>query len=121
MSPASTTAQAPTRFDRETVGTRYIVLPIRTLVDPTNPEDLKQVHALQDAIKVEQPGGPARSRCPTGIKRARRRCATLCSFSAPRCPTSRRRSERKDQVDPVRHLIGTAAAGAAIPTRMRRT
>jgi len=27
---------------------------LRTLVDPNDPEDLKQVHALQDAIKVEQ-------------------------------------------------------------------
>ena len=29
---------------------------IRTLVDPADPADMKQVHALQDAIKVEQQG-----------------------------------------------------------------
>ena len=27
---------------------------VRTLVDPADPKDLDQVHALQDAIKVEQ-------------------------------------------------------------------
>ena len=39
---------------REAVGTRYAVAGIRTLVDPADPKDLAQVHALQDAIKVSQ-------------------------------------------------------------------
>src|SRR6476660_3926740 len=39
---------------KEKVGTRYVATPIRTLVDPANPKDLEQVHALQDAIKVKQ-------------------------------------------------------------------
>jgi hypothetical protein len=46
-------------FTREQVGTRYVLLGVRILVDPTNPEDVKRVHKLQDAIKVNQqsPGG----------------------------------------------------------------
>lgn len=39
---------------RENVGTRYVVTAVRTLVDPNNPEDVKQVHALQDSITVSQ-------------------------------------------------------------------
>ncbi|HEX7924417.1 MAG TPA: DUF1254 domain-containing protein, partial [Bradyrhizobium sp.] len=39
---------------RANVGTRYVVAGIRTLVDPNDPNDLAQVHALQDAIKVDQ-------------------------------------------------------------------
>jgi hypothetical protein len=39
---------------KENVGTRYVVTAVRTLVDPSDPQDLKQVHALQDAIKVSQ-------------------------------------------------------------------
>jgi hypothetical protein len=39
---------------REQIGTRSISVGIRTLVDPADPDDIKQVHALQDAIKVEQ-------------------------------------------------------------------
>ena len=42
-------------FTREQVGTRYVLLGVRILVDPTNPEDVKRVHKLQDAIKVNQP------------------------------------------------------------------
>ena len=63
-------------FTREKIGTRYVSLGVRILVDPTDPKDIKQVHVLQDAITVTQPGGQAASRCPTGIRRARRKCAT---------------------------------------------
>jgi hypothetical protein len=41
-------------FTREQIGTRYVLLLIRTFVDPNDPPDLKNVHALQDAIVVSQ-------------------------------------------------------------------
>jgi hypothetical protein len=41
-------------LDKATVGTRYVAVAIRTLVDPNNPKDIEQVHALQDGIKVVQ-------------------------------------------------------------------
>jgi hypothetical protein len=44
----------PHTFTRNEVGTRYLIVAIRTLVDPTDPEDVEIVHALQDAIKVIQ-------------------------------------------------------------------
>ncbi len=39
---------------KEGVGTRYAVVGIRTLVNPADPNDVSEVHALQDAIKVNQ-------------------------------------------------------------------
>ncbi|MCB1797370.1 MAG: DUF1254 domain-containing protein [Gammaproteobacteria bacterium] len=39
---------------RESVGTRYVLLLFRTFVDPNNPDDVKEAHALQDAIKIRQ-------------------------------------------------------------------
>src|ERR1700742_4577378 len=39
---------------RDNVGTPYVVVAIRTLVDPGSPEDIEQVHKLQDAITVSQ-------------------------------------------------------------------
>jgi hypothetical protein len=41
-------------FTKEMIGTRYAVIAIRTLVNPADPKDVEQVHALQDAIKVSQ-------------------------------------------------------------------
>ena len=39
---------------KDRVGTRYVAVAVRTLVDPADPRDIEQVHALQDAIKVDQ-------------------------------------------------------------------
>src|SRR6266436_3485801 len=39
---------------REMIGTRYAIAVVRFLVDPSNKEDVGQVHALQDAIKLSQ-------------------------------------------------------------------
>ena len=51
-------------FTREEIGTPYVQLGVRILVDPNDPADMKKVHALQHAIKVEQPGGPGRFEAP---------------------------------------------------------
>ena len=41
-------------FTREQIDTRYVVLVVRILVDTANPDDVKWVPNLQDAIKVSQ-------------------------------------------------------------------
>jgi hypothetical protein len=69
---------------RDQVGTRYAGALIRTLVDATLPGDLDQAHVLQDAVKVEQ-RNPGRFEVPTGIKPAKRRCATRYWCSAQQC------------------------------------
>jgi hypothetical protein len=52
---------------REQVGARYVAIAIRTLVDPANPKDIGEVHALQDAIKsASRVSGSSKS--PTGIR-----------------------------------------------------
>jgi hypothetical protein len=44
---------------RGKVGTRYVAVAIRTLVNPADPKDIEQVHALQDGIKVMVWNGPS--------------------------------------------------------------
>jgi hypothetical protein len=39
---------------QEKVGTRYVFVVIRTLVDSEDPEDIKKVNAIQQQLKVEQ-------------------------------------------------------------------
>src|SRR5262249_6350510 len=39
---------------REMIGTRYAGVGVRILVDPSHKNDLQEIHALQDAIKVTQ-------------------------------------------------------------------
>ena len=58
---------------REQIGTRYAVAAIRILVDPNDPKDVAQVKALQDAIKVEQRGGPGKFETPNWDQASRKK------------------------------------------------
>ena len=57
-------APAKRVITKDEIGTRYVLVGVRTLVNPTDPADVEKVHVLQDAIKVEQPGGPGKFDAP---------------------------------------------------------
>jgi hypothetical protein len=101
---------------KEKIGTRYVAAPVRILVDPAVPGDLEAVHKLQDAIRVERqaPGKfevPAWD--PVGQKKVRDALLVLGST----LPDSKRMFGTKDEVDPVRHLIGSALAWGGNPEK----
>ena len=101
---------------RQGVGTRYVAVAVRTLVDPVDPKDVEQVHALQDAIKVAKKA-PASSKSRTGIRSARRRCATRSWCSASTISDFKHAFGAKNEVDPIRHLIGAAAGWGGNPDK----
>ena len=103
-------------FTKEQVGTRYLVLAIRTMVDPGKPGDLDQVHALQDAIQVSQKNVGTFEVPPwdqVSQKKVREAllalAATMNGFTNAFGP--------KDRVDPVRHLVATAAGWGGNPDK----
>jgi hypothetical protein len=104
-------------FTREKIGTRYVTLGVRILIDPADPEDIKQVHALQDAIKVEQPGGPGRFEVPNWDQASQKKVRDALLVLGTTLPDTQRMFGPRDQVDPVRHLIGTAMAYGGNPEK----
>lgn len=99
---------------RALIGTRYAVAAVRTFVDPANPDDVKQVHALQDAIKVEQKQQGTLELPewdPVGQKKVRDALLVLGSTM----PDFKHAFGTRDQVDPIRHLIGTALGWGGNP------
>ena len=103
-------------LDKEKVGTRYVAAAIRTLVDPNDPEDLKQVHALQDAIKVEQ-ASPGMFEVPSWDPASQKKVRDALLVLATTMPDFKKAFGTKDEVDPVRHLIGTAAGWGGNPDK----
>ena len=101
---------------REKVGTRYVCLAIRTFVDPNKPADVTAVHALQDAIKVEQKS-VGKFEVPdwdqASLKQVRDALVALAAANGG--IDSRRMFGPKSEVDPVQHLIGTAAGWGGNP------
>lgn len=104
-------------FTRQAIGTRYVMLGVRTLIDPGKPDDAKQAWALQDAIQVSQAGGPGRFEVPNWDKTSQDAIRTALIALGTNIPDSRRMFGKRDQVDPVRHLVGSAIAWGGIPEK----
>ena len=103
-------------FTRGEVGTRYVFMGLRILIDPANAKDIKEAHALQDAVIVRQKSagrleGPNWD--PVSQKKVRDSLLALNST----LPDLKRAFGARFQVDQVRHLIGTAAAWGGNPDK----
>ena len=73
------------------------------------------MHALQDAIKVEQDGGPGKFEPPSWDAASQKKVRDALLSLAATLPDFRGAFGAKGQVDPVRHLIGSAAAWGGNP------
>ena len=103
-------------YDRNKVGTRYGLIGIRTLVDPNDPKDVEKVHAVQDAVTISQkaPGTFEIPKWdPVSQKKVRDALLVLSSTTAG----FKNAFGAKGQVDPVRHLIATAAGWGGNPDK----
>jgi len=114
--PAVFYGQGEHTLTRDDIGTRYVMVAIRTLVDPNNADDLATVHALQDAIAVRQDdtGSFDVPRWDPVSQQAVR--DALLQLSAT-LPDSKGMFGTKQDTDPVRRLIGSASAWGGNPEK----
>lgn len=106
----------PYTFTRKTVGTRYVLIGVRTMADVRDPADMATAHALQDGITTQQ--------------------AAKGSFDVPDWDHASQQAVHDsllklgaslgdlhgafgmpDKVSPVRHLIGAAMAWGGNPEK----
>jgi hypothetical protein len=100
---------------RDEIGTRYVIAAVRMLVDPNDPKDLEAIHALQDSIKVSQPGGPGTFQIPNWDPASQVKVRDSLLELAATLPDTKGMFGPKGKVDPVRRLIGAAAAWGGNP------
>jgi hypothetical protein len=102
---------------RAAIGTRYAIAVVRFLVDFSNMEDVRQVHALQDAIKFSQER-PGAFEIPhwdeASLKEIK---AALLQLGTTVSDTRRMFGANEHQVDPVKHLIGSAMLWGGNPEK----
>jgi hypothetical protein len=104
-------------YDKEKVGTRYVLIAARTLVDPDDPEDVEAAHAVQDAMQVEQPGGPGAFEAPDWDQVSQKKVREALLVLGSTIPDFKGAFGTQDAVDPIRHLIGTAAGWGGNPEK----
>jgi hypothetical protein len=106
----------PHTLTEKDVGTRYVMVIIRTLVDPNDPKDLHEVHELQDAIKVSQEGA-GKLELPNWDQTSRKEIHDALLVLGKHSGGLNHAFGASDQVDPIKHLIGTAAGWGGNPDR----
>jgi len=102
---------------KEEIGTRYGIVVVRMLVDPANPQDFQEIHALQDALTASQQS-PGTFEIPNWDEASLKKVhAALLQLGETISDTGRMFGAAEHQVDPVRHLVGTALVWGGLPEK----
>jgi hypothetical protein len=92
----------------EMTGTRYAMVVVRFLVDFSDKQEVRQVHSLQDAIKVSQES-PGTFEIPDWDEASLNKVKTaLLQLGTTISDTRRTYGANEKEVDPVKHLIASA-------------
>jgi hypothetical protein len=99
---------------REAIGTRYAMVGIRTLVNPSLTGDLETVHALQDAMTITQ-REHGHFEVPAWDQASQKTVRDALLVLGTGLPDLKGMFGARGQVDPIRHLIGSAMAWGGNP------
>jgi len=102
-------------LSKDRLGTRYVLAALRIYVNADDPKDVEAVGALQDAVKVDQPGGPGAFQIPNWDAVSQVDVRTGLRVLAETLPNARGMFGSRGKVDPVRRLIGTGVAWGGLP------
>jgi hypothetical protein len=104
---------------RDRVGTRYAAVTIRTFADPHRPADVGRASLLQDATRVEQ-AKAGRFEVPAWDSKSQAKIRGALEILGASTEDLTGAFGKKGQVDPLRHLIGTAIAWGGNPPEAAR-
>ncbi|MCE8515022.1 DUF1254 domain-containing protein [Ruegeria pomeroyi] len=102
------------RLDTETFDTDYVAVYLRILVDATDPADMAAVHAIQDQMSIDAASSDPFIVPPYDEENYEGLVRAAVGFY-PYIPDSFRMFGKKEDVDPVRHFIGTAGGWGGLP------
>ena len=103
-------------YDKGKVGTRYVLIGVRTFADPNDPKDLAQVHALQDSVKMSQQGTGTLD-MPVYDPESQKKVRDALLVLGSTMPDFSKAFGSRSEVDPVRHLIGAAMGWGGNPDK----
>lgn len=94
--------------------TPYVIIAIRTLVNPLDPADIEKAFAIQDGIKIEAKSAKPYTHSEydqASYKATYKAVIGLSRFA----PDAKRMFGKKEDVGEVRHLLGTAFGWGGLP------
>lgn len=106
----------PGRYEvtREKVGTRYVVVAVRTLVNPADPADVAAANAVQDKLVLDLTGTGS-FEIPDWDHDSQNKVRAALLTLAQTMPDTNRMYGKRTEVDPLRFVIGAALGWGANP------
>jgi len=101
-------------YTQEDLGTRYMIVIVRTFADVSDPDDQRGAHALQDRIRIEQ-ADAGTLELPNWDEESRLEMMNAINVLAGSLPTTEGFFGEKDRIDPIKHMMGTAYGYAGNP------
>ena len=102
------------KLTMEAFDTPYVSITARTLVDASDPEDVKKVNALQDGLKIDAAAAKPYAHPDYDKERYQTTYDALLVLGRG-VPDAKRTFGKKEDVDPVRHLLATAWGWGGLP------
>ncbi|MEM1439516.1 MAG: DUF1214 domain-containing protein [Pseudomonadota bacterium] len=99
---------------RDDVETRYVAAIVRLFIDANDRRDIAEAHALQDAIRVEQTDA-GQFEAPDWDRESMARIRGQLKQLAATLTSIEGMFGARGEVDPVRHLLGTASGWGGNP------
>jgi hypothetical protein len=98
----------------EKAGTRYVILAIRTFMDPNDEQDMKEAYQLQDAVSFEQ-ADIGKFEVPDWNKEEVEQMRETINMVAATATDSSKMFGKKENLDPVYWLLGAALGWGGLP------
>ena len=98
----------------ENVGTRYVMLTVRTFMDPNDAADVAAAHRLQDAVKVEQADIGVLD-LPNWDQEEVEQTRNAINVVASTITDTSKMFGRKEDLDPVYWMLGAALGWGGLP------
>ncbi len=95
-------------------GTPFVAVVLRVFMDPANPEDVATVHAIQDGLELATNSSRQYSHVVYDEETRSQTAKSLLELYEG-VPDAKLTFGPKAEVDPVRHLLGTAAGWGGLP------
>lgn len=95
-------------------GTPFVNLSVRSLVDASDPEDIRKANALQDQLKIKAASAKPYTH-PDYDKESYKTTYEALLVLGRGMADARATFGSKEDVDPVRHLLGTAWGWGGLP------
>jgi len=98
----------------ENVGTRYVLLALRTFADPNDEQDMKEAYRLQEAVGVEQ-ADIGKFEVPDWNKEEVEQMRETINVVASTVTDAGKMFGKKEELDPVYWMLGAALGWGGLP------